>query len=103
LLVGIELKLLPNIVIVEPTLPDVGEKEEIIGGGFQIKPAKLLLPPGAVTTTLPEEPDPTIAVISVEDFKVNCAAIVPPIFTRVAPVKQVPLMVITEASVPTKG
>ena len=48
------------------------------------------VPPGAVTTTLPLAPVPTIAVILVALLTQNCLAATAPNVTEDAPVKLVP-------------
>ena len=59
----------------------------------KVYPAKLAVPFGVLTLTLPLAPLPTIAVIEVEFTTVNEAAAVPPKLTVVAPVKLVPVIV----------
>jgi hypothetical protein len=87
------LKLLPEIVTVEPMLPVAGVKLLIRGGTKNTKPAFEPVPSMVVTLTFPDEPVPTVAVMLVGEFTVNEAAGVPPKLTAVAPVKSVPVMV----------
>ncbi|MGB2636897.1 MAG: hypothetical protein WAM58_23420 [Candidatus Acidiferrum sp.] len=47
-------KLLPVIVIVAPTAPEVGDKPVMVGDGVTVKLSALLAFPLTVTTTLPE-------------------------------------------------
>ena len=58
------------------------------------------MPPGVVTETLPDEPEPATAVMLVADTTLKDVAAVPPKLTAVAPVKFVPVM-ITVAPAPT--
>lgn len=58
-----------------------------------MNPAAEIVPPGVVTTTLPEEPLATTAVMLVADTTVNEEAGVPPKLTAVAPLKLFPVIV----------
>lgn len=53
----------------------------------------MVVPPGVVTDTFPEDPEPTMAVMLVDETTLNEAAAVPPKLTEVAPSKSVPVMV----------
>ena len=75
----------------------------IAGGGRNVNPANDAEPPGVVTLMLPEDPVPTTAVILVGETTVKDAAFVPPKLTAVAPVKLVPVIVITAPGLPDKG
>ena len=86
-------KFWPVIVTVFPNPALVGVKEVTVGGPAKIKPDKDPEPTEVVTTTSPEEPGPTIAVIVVEFTTVKLAAGVPPNVTDVAPVKLLPVIV----------
>ena len=63
------------------------------GGIHTMNPGLVAVPPGVVTETLPEVPDPTTAVILVAETTVNEEAAVPPKVTDIAPVKLVPVIV----------
>jgi len=96
-------KFVPLMVIVALVPALVGVKEVIIGTGIKINPVLLAVPPGVVTLTEPEEPDPTIAVIAVAFTTVNDVADVPPKLTAVAPAKFVPVIVIVAPAAPDVG
>ena len=59
----------------------------------KVNPPRPPVPPGVVTDTLPLDPIPTTAVISVLDTTVNDCAAVPPKLTPVAPLSTVPVIV----------
>ena len=86
-------KLEPVMVTRVPAGPDVGLKELMIGGVRYVNPARVPVPCGLVTATLPVAPVPTTAVILEAELTTNDAAGVPPKLTAVAPVKLLPLMV----------
>jgi len=86
-------KFVPVIVIVAPVAPLFGVKEVIVGGAINVNPEKDAVPPGLITLTFPDEPEPTTAFIVVEFTTVNDDAAVPPNVTAVAPVKFVPVIV----------
>ncbi len=86
-------KFVPVIVTVVPVIPDVGVKEVMVGAFTNVKPARVTVPPGVVTETLPEVPLAITAVILVALTTVKEVAVVPPKLTAVAPVKLVPVMV----------
>jgi hypothetical protein len=60
-----------------------------------VKPANVPVPEAVVTETVPEAPEPTVALILVALTTVNVVAGVPPKLTAVAPVKFVPVMLTT--------
>lgn len=62
-------------------------------GGMNVNPGCEADPPDVVTSTLPEAPLPTIAVIRVGDTTLNDVAAVPPKLTEAADVKLLPVMV----------
>jgi len=64
-----------------------------------VNPARVAVPYGVVTLTIPEVPFATNAVMLVALTTLNEVAAVPPKLTAVAPVKLVPVMV-TVAPVP---
>jgi hypothetical protein len=66
---------------------------ETAGAGINVNPAKVPVPPGVVTETVPDVPDATTAVILVGETTKNDVAAVPPKLTAVAPTKLVPVMV----------
>lgn len=78
-----------------PLAPDdVGVNEVIVGAGTHVKPEAVAIPPGVVTTTLPEAPLlPTFIVIVVELTTVRLVPATPPNVTDVAPVNPVPVRV----------
>jgi hypothetical protein len=86
-------KLVPVMVTVRPGPAEVGVNDEIVGAATNVKPAKVAVPPGVVTETLPDVPAATTAVMLVELTTVNDVAAVPPKLTAVAPVKLVPVIV----------
>jgi hypothetical protein len=88
-------KFVPVMVTVCPVPAEVGLKEVIVGGGKKVKPARVPVPDAVVTDTEPEAPAPTVALMLVALTTVNVVAAVPPKLTAVAPVKFVPVMLIT--------
>lgn len=68
-----------------------------------MNPASDAVPPGPVTDTLPEAPVHTEAVMVVAFTTVNEPANTPPKLTAVAPVKFVPVIVITVEVAPLVG
>jgi hypothetical protein len=87
-------KLVPVIVTDVPLVPLTGVKEVIVGvGGINVNPASEAVPAGAVTTTLPDAPLPTTALIVVVFTTVKDVAATPPKLTAVAPVKFVPVII----------
>jgi hypothetical protein len=95
-------KLLPVIVTTVPSIPLEGVKEEMTGGGRNIKPAKWVVPPGVVMLTFPVAPPPTTANIVVGERTVKEVAATPPKLTAVAPVRSIPLIVI-DAPLPAEA
>jgi len=95
LLAAVVLKLVPVIVTGVATGPDAGLKFVMVGeeAAANVNPARVAVPPGVVTLTLPEVPDATTAVILVAETTLNEVAAVPPKLTAVAPVKLVPVIV----------
>src|ERR1700741_1220823 len=84
------------------TAPDdagLGAKFVIVGAGTQVNPDFVPVPCDVVTTTLPDAPAPTTAVIDVGETTLNEVAAAPPNVTLVAPVKLVPVIV-TETVLP---
>jgi len=86
-------KLVPVMVTVAPLAALVGVNDEMVGAGIKVNPARLAVPPGVVTDTLPEAPLATTAVIVVASTTLKEAADIPPKVTSVASVKLVPVMV----------
>jgi len=86
-------RLVPVMVTVDPLPALVGVNEEMVGAAINVNPAKIAVPPGVVTLTLPEVPIPTTAVIVFASTTVNDVAAVPPKLTAVAPVRFVPVIV----------
>ena len=93
------IKFIPVIVIDVVVPPLVGVNDVIAGAGMNVNPAIDAVPPGVMTFTLSEAPDPTTAVMLVAELTVNDEAAIPPKLTAVAPVKFVPVIVI-DAPVP---
>jgi hypothetical protein len=87
-------KFVPLIVTEVPTGPLVGLNPEIVGPPVTVNVAELVsVPPGVVTLIFPVvAPEGTFAVILLAELTVN-VALVPLNFTKVAPVKFVPLIV----------
>ena len=82
----------------------MGVKEVIVGaGGINVNPVSEAVPAGAVTTTLPDAPLPTIALIVVAFTTVNDDAATPPKLTEVAPVKFVPVITTVDPVEPLVG
>ena len=86
-------KLVPVMVTIEPPTAKVGVNDVMVGGGRKTKPARLAVPPGVVTDTLPLAPAATTAVMLVAETTLNEVAALPPKLTDVAPVKLVPVIV----------
>lgn len=79
-------------IVVEPAL--LGLNEVITGaGGIWVNPAKIPVPPGVVTLTVPEVPAATTAVMLVAETKLKEVAAIPPKLTAETPVKFVPVKV----------
>src|SRR5678815_3226405 len=88
---------------VEPIAPDVGEKESTVGGGKNINPLSLLVPFADFTSTSPEAPLPTIAVIWVASTIFIELASTPPKVTEVTLDKFEPFIVIIAPVFPEAG
>ncbi len=86
-------KFVPVIVMVAPDAAVVGVKEEMVGAGTNVNPAREAEPPSVVTITFPEAPDPTIAVMLVGLLTINEDALVPPKLIAVTSLKFVPVIV----------
>ncbi len=86
-------KLVPVMVTVAPVAADAGVKEVMVGVGSNVNPARVPVPPGDETLTVPEVPVATTAVMLVLLTTLNEVAAVPPKLTAVAPVKLVPVRV----------
>ncbi len=86
-------KMVPVMVIVVPKIADAGVKEVMVGGGINVNPSRVPVPPGVVTLTVPEVPFGTMAMMLVALTILNEVAAVPPKLTAEAPVKLVPVMV----------
>ena len=86
-------KFVPVMVTVVPVLAGLGLIAVTVGAGINVKPARIPIPCGEVTCTLPLAPPATIAAIVDELTTVKEDAAVPPKLTAVAPVKFVPVMV----------
>ena len=85
-------KFVPVMVTVVPAAADVGENDVIVGGLMKVNPAKLAVPEGVVTDTLPELPAPTTAAMVVEFIMVNDVAATPPKLTALAHERFVPVI-----------
>jgi hypothetical protein len=98
------LKLVPVMVTEVPGLPEAGVNDLIVGANTKVKVALLVAePPGVVTIILPVEPLPTTAAISVLEFTIKEPAVLVPNLTPVAPLKLVPVMIISEPVPPLTG
>ena len=100
---GTSWKFEPVIVTILPADPFEGEKLVIAGEGNQVNPANDELPPEVVTLTIPDDSEPTVAVIEVEELIVNESTGISPMLTAVAPVKDVPVIFIMVPWVPFIG
>ena len=96
-------KLVPVKVTVVPLPALVGFIKVMVGAGINVNPARVAVPPGVVTLTLPEVPEPTTAVMLVAETTLNEVAAVPPKLTAVAFVKLVPVMVTDVPTAPLVG
>ena len=99
-------KFVPEIDTMAPTLPDAGLNAVMPGAdGVTVKlPALRPVPAGVVTEILPVvAPLGTTAVIDVADFTLIVGEAVPLNLTAVAPVKLVPVMVISFPTGPLVG
>jgi hypothetical protein len=81
----------------------VGVNPVMVGAAAYVKAARLAVPLGVVTDTLPVEPFAGTADIEVALITANEAAAVPPKLTAVAPVKLVPVMVTVVPDVAVEG
>ena len=98
------LRFVPVIEMVLPVPPNTGEKEAIVGGGCTyVNPGSEEVPYGLVTTTFPEAPAPTIALIVVLFIMVNEDAATPPKLTAVTSEKLLPVNVTVVVVVPVVG
>jgi len=89
-------KLVPVMVTVAPIAALIGLNDVTVGAvgvPMNVNPARVAVPPGVVTLTLPEVPAATTAVMLVAETTLNDVAAVPPKLTAVAPVKLVPVIV----------
>jgi len=86
-------KFVPVIVTVVPLAALVGVKDVTVGVLIKVKPPSKSVPSGAITTTFPEAPEATTAVIVVALTTVKDDAGTPPKLTAVAPVKLFPVIV----------
>jgi hypothetical protein len=87
----VPVRLVPVMVIIDPAPAEVGVKFVIVGGGaIKLNPSKVAVPPRVTKLSDPEAPDPTIALIEVEETTVNDATVVPPNVIAEVPVKLVP-------------
>ena len=94
----------PVMVITSPMVPVCGANDEIIGGGVvYVNPPRVSEPAGVLTTTFPEAPEATTALMDVEETTVKEAAGVPPKLTAVAPVRFVPVITTVEPAVVVVG
>src|ERR1700755_1997723 len=73
------------------------------GGNVKMKPLRDPRPAGVITTTAPDAPAPTVAVIAVSERTVKAVAVVSPKLTLVAPVKLLPMIVMVVPIDPVAG
>jgi len=88
------------MVTAVPGCPDVGVKEVTEGGGTKLNPANDEEPYEVVTTTFPDAPLPTTAVIVVALATINDVAFTPPKLTPVTPTKFEPVIVTVVPTAP---
>ena len=88
-------KLFPVMVMMAPDAAVFGRKEVINGGGMNVNPLRVAVPPGVVRLTAPDETLPTIASMVDVDTTVNTVTCIPPNVTEVVPFKFVPLIVMS--------
>jgi hypothetical protein len=87
-------KFVPVIATSVPVPPVVGVKLVTVGGRINMKPEEVVVPPSAVTSTLPLAlPGATTAVICVAETTANVEAKMPPKRTTDVPAKFVPVIV----------
>src|SRR5687768_13504365 len=103
LFAAVGLKLFPVSTTLAPTCAFTGENVVITGGAPYVKPDCIAVPYPFVTTTLPDAPAPTVAVMLVGEFTVNDAAGIPPNETAVAPDRLLPVIVTIVPEVPNVG
>jgi len=99
-------KLVPVMVTVAPIAALIGLNDATVGAvgvPMNVNPARVAVPPGVVTLTLPEVPAATTAVMLVAETTLNDVAAVPPKLTAVAPVKFVPVIVTVAPTAPEVG
>ena len=98
-------RLVPFRLTSEPTGPESGLTEVMVGWDEKLytKPTLLPLPPAVVTDTEPLAPLFTIALILVPLSTVNSCAATPPKLTAVAPVKLLPSITISTPSLAVEG
>jgi hypothetical protein len=97
-------KFVPVMVIAVPVVASIGKNVVIVGNGcVNVKPANVAVPPTVVTTTFPELPFATTAVIEVGEFTVKLNVLIPPKLTPVTPIKFVPVIVTDVPVVPIVG
>ena len=75
------------MVTVSPVVALEGANDEIVGGGKNVNPASVAVPPRVIMVISPDVPSPTIAVIDTSDSTLYDAARVPPKLTEEASVK----------------
>lgn len=86
-------RLVPVIVTIVDSIPEVGANEVIVGTAIYENAEKEPTPDGVETDTLPVAPLlPTTADISVEETTEKVSAGIPPNLTSVAPVKFFPVI-----------
>jgi len=85
-------KLVPVIITVAPEAADVGENEVTVGAD-NVNPARVAVPDGVVTEIMPVVLPATTAVMLVALATLKEVAATPPMFTAVAPVKLLPVIV----------
>jgi hypothetical protein len=86
-------RLFPRILTVTPIPAEAGVNEVTIGGPAKVNPEIEPEPIAVVTTTSPETPVPTTALITPEFTTVKEDAGTPPKVTEIAPVKFEPFIV----------
>lgn len=108
----LEVKLVPptvklsatELIFLHDTIEVIAEVPVTVRAGSKVKLVALVpTPDGVVTRTTPEVPEANTAVIEVSLFTVKELTAVPPMVTVVAPVKEVPVIVMLVPTGPLEG
>ena len=101
----VPVNVVPVMVTVAPTGPEIGVKDAIVGGATMVKLVALVAtPPGVVMLSFPlVVPVATMAVTVVAPFTLKVVAAVPLKLTAVAPFSPVPVIVTVPPIGPDEG